>query len=229
MNKPNLKLDWCGSDAAKYACEKWHYSGCVPNAGVKIGVWEDGEFVGVVLYGIGAGASTNGKRYGLAPQREIAELVRVALSGKQKTPTSRIVSISIKMVKRMNPNLRMLISFADEMGQGHHGGIYQAMNWVYTGTFTGVCGYIVNGKKCHLRTLTGKNQPPIPCGAIPIETKKHRYLYPFDSEIKQRVEKFKQPYPKRVRSIDGDATGHQPDEGGSIPTLTLSSKAVLDV
>jgi hypothetical protein len=31
MSKAILKLDWCSHEAAKYACENWHYSKCVPN------------------------------------------------------------------------------------------------------------------------------------------------------------------------------------------------------
>jgi trehalose 6-phosphate synthase/phosphatase len=41
MSKPVLKLDWCSHEAAKYACEKWHYSGRVPTSkSARIGVWE---------------------------------------------------------------------------------------------------------------------------------------------------------------------------------------------
>jgi hypothetical protein len=28
--KPELKIDWASHEAAKYACENWHYSKCLP-------------------------------------------------------------------------------------------------------------------------------------------------------------------------------------------------------
>jgi hypothetical protein len=37
----DLKVDFCSHEAAKYACEHWHYSRCVPASKlIKIGVWE---------------------------------------------------------------------------------------------------------------------------------------------------------------------------------------------
>jgi hypothetical protein len=66
--------------AARYAVRHWHYSGRMPSAQNTIGAWEDGRFIGAVVFGIGAGNSTNGKRYGLKRKGEVAELVRVALS-----------------------------------------------------------------------------------------------------------------------------------------------------
>ena len=46
-----LKLDYASYEATKYACVNFHYSKTVP-AGklIKIGVWEHGKFIGVVLY-----------------------------------------------------------------------------------------------------------------------------------------------------------------------------------
>ena len=45
--KVELKLDWCSYEAAKYACEHWHYSKCMPvGKTVKIGVWENKKYIG---------------------------------------------------------------------------------------------------------------------------------------------------------------------------------------
>jgi hypothetical protein len=45
-----------------------------------------------------------------------------------------------------------------------------------------------------------------------------------------RVERMRQPYPKRARSIDSDAPGVQSGEGGADPTLALqvTPQAVTD-
>lgn len=54
-SKPVLKLDWCSHAAAKYAVEHWHYSGSLPTPPlVKVGVWEDEQFIGCVVFGRGS-------------------------------------------------------------------------------------------------------------------------------------------------------------------------------
>ena len=50
---------------------------------------------------------------------------------------------------------------------------------------------------------------------------KHRYLMPLDEEMRKRVEPLRATYPKRATSIDGDATGDHPEEGGPSPTVAL--------
>lgn len=74
----SLKLDWCDYKSAKWAVEHWHYSQNMPKGKlVHIGVWEDGVFKGVVLFGRGANNNML-KPYGLT-QYEGCELVRIAL------------------------------------------------------------------------------------------------------------------------------------------------------
>lgn len=119
----NLQLKFCSFLAAKYSVMNWHYSKAMP-AGklIKIGVWEDDVFKGVVIFGRGA---TNElfTQYGLK-NIQGCELVRIALRN-HKTFVSRIISIAIKMLVKLNPGLRMIVSFADP-SEGHNGGIYQA-------------------------------------------------------------------------------------------------------
>ena len=55
MGKADLRIDWASHDAAKFACENWHYSGVIPKSKLaKFGVWERDVFVGVVVFGVGA-------------------------------------------------------------------------------------------------------------------------------------------------------------------------------
>jgi hypothetical protein len=52
-----LYLDWCSHEAAKFAVEHWHYSKVIPKSKLaKIGVWEDGTFIGAIIFGVGATA-----------------------------------------------------------------------------------------------------------------------------------------------------------------------------
>ena len=199
-NKPVLKLDWCSHEAAKWAVEHWHYSKTMPvSKSVHFGVWENGEFVGAIIFSWGANPNLS-KPYGLE-MTECAELVRVALRT-HGTPVSRLLSIATKMIKRQSPGLRLLVSYADTR-QGHHGGIYQAAGWVYTGETDRKFDFEWNGKILQRRSYTGKNfgggrrRPPP--GATKIESpSKYRYLYPLDAAMRAQIAPLAKPYPKRA-------------------------------
>src|SRR6185312_4060305 len=94
LPKPALKLDWCSHAAAKYAVEHWHYSRSLPTPPlVKIGAWEDGAYIGAVIYGRG-GNNHLGAPYGLGVT-ELCELTRIALTA-HRTPVSRIAALSLR-------------------------------------------------------------------------------------------------------------------------------------
>lgn len=228
-SKVDLKLDWCSHAAAKFAVENWHYSGCLPTPPlVRVGVWENGEYIGCVLFGRGASNNLL-KPYGLQPT-EGAELVRVALN-RHQSPVSRIVAVAIRFLRQSNPGLRLIVSHADQ-NQGHHGGIYQAGNWVYAGTTSPDAAYIdQHGKRWHSRMVSpngfkmayGQKRPvprPQDCRRIPLAGK-HRYLMPLDDAMRQQIEPLRQPYPKRVRSADSGTADLQSAGGGASPTGTL--------
>lgn len=212
MAKVKLKIDWATHEAAKYACENWHYSEVVPVGKlVKVGAWEDGKFIGVVLFGRGANNNML-KPFGLK-QDEGCELVRVALKN-HKTPVSKILSLAIKFLKKQASKLRLIVSYADA-DQGHHGGIYQATNWIYDGLKNaGTMGaFIINGKKTHPKSVHSKGVKQSlqevrnhldPNATIFYTKGKHRYLMPLDAEMRQRIMPLSKPYPKRAKQAITD-------------------------
>jgi hypothetical protein len=153
-SKPVLKIDWASHEAAKYACENWHYSKCLPVPPlVKIGAWEDNKYIGCVVFSRGASSNLL-KPYGLE-QVEGCELTRVALN-KHKSSVSKILSIAMKFLKKNSPDLKLIVSFADP-NEGHHGGIYQATNWIYAGRSAKSFKYLdKNGREWHSRQVSEK-------------------------------------------------------------------------
>jgi len=225
-SRPELKIDWASAEAARYACEKWHYSKCVPVfKAVRFGVWENDAFVGVVLFGQGATPEI-GSPYGLG-QTEICELTRVALT-KHISPVSRIIAVALRFLRKQCPGLRMVVSFADA-GQGHYGGIYQAGGWLYAGG-SETHGYKVNGVIVHPKTLHsryGKGGQSIPWLRSNVDPNaervvsgfKHRYLMPLDAAMRAQIAPLAKPYPKRPGTSTRDGT---PDAvGGATPTPGL--------
>jgi hypothetical protein len=230
QNKVHLKLDWCTHQAAKYACEHWHYSKTMPvHPIVAIGVWEDTKYIGCVLFYRGASSNLLNP-YGLK-NIEGCELTRVALD-KHLCPVSRIVAIAIKMLHKKDKGLRIIVSFADA-NHGHAGGIYQAGNWIFCGDSSNSKSFIDKaGKRWHTRQVSvtghriqyGKSRPvpkPSDCAVI-MEIGKHRYLMPLDDAMRKQIEPLRKPYPKKcVSNIEIDVSGLQPGKGGVIPTDTL--------
>lgn len=218
-NKPALKIDWATYEAAKFACEKWHYSKCIPKSKLaKIGVWENDKFIGVVIFGVGA-TSDLVKRYGLRMEQG-CELVRVALT-KHQSPVSRIVAISMRYLKTQFPNLRLVVSFADP-SHGHHGGIYQAGNWIFNGTSQSSDEYIYKGKRWQGRSFRNshKGMEKHPDVQIVKGSSKYRYLMPLDDDMRKQIMPLAKPYPKRVKKLDSENPSEQ---GGAVPTDMLQT------
>ena len=198
MTPTKLHLDFCEHDAALFACKQYHYSKAMP-AGkcVKIGVWEDDKFIGAVIFSRGANNRLL-MPYGLE-QTEGCELSRVALSA-HKTPVTRIVSIAIKLLKQTNPKLQLIVSFADSR-QGHLGKIYQAGNWIYTGSVHSTPDWYVNGRWQHQRnmhslygTIKGLKVPKRDGGY------RHRYLMPLTDQMRDKIEVLREQPPKQATS-----------------------------
>ena len=226
---PELKLDWCSHKAAKWAVEHWHYSKTLPTPPrIYVGAWERGRFVGCVVFSRGNAPNVN-KQYGVA-KTEIAELTRVALTD-HATPTSRVVAVALRLLRRRCPGLRLVVSYAD-IDQGHMGTIYQATGWAYCGWTKGGDRYRdATGREWHSRMLSptgitkvyGKRRRVLrPQDLERIRTKgRHKYLMPLDSAMRTQIEPLRQPYPKRVRSDTIDTPADQAGEGGEAPTRAL--------
>lgn len=217
----SLRVAGVGHPAAKHAVMRWHYSRTMP-AGklVKLGVFEAGEFIGVVIFSRGANPRI-AQPYDL-DQTQVCELTRVALTT-HVHPVSEILALALRELRRLCPGVRLVVSYADST-HGHHGGIYQAGNWVYTGDIT-KDRIIVHGKLVHPRTVYGQN-PGVggllahlrktvdPYAHVLPGCAKRRYIYPLDRAIRRRVSKLARPYPPPMTGVP--AVG--PAEEGSTVT-----------
>lgn len=189
---------------AVVACTEYHYSKTTPVSKYYFNAYnEKGEWCGVILFGTGATPNI-GKQYGLW-QGEIVELVRVALNGKQEQ-TSRCVAAALKELHRINPLVKMVVSYAD-CDQNHVGTIYQATNWLYVGCVNAntKSAFIINGKKMHPRSCYQRGwkqslpwliENVDPKAAAFVTKGKHKYLYCFDKKIRKKVQPLVKPYPK---------------------------------
>jgi hypothetical protein len=192
----NLLIANASKESADYAVKNWHYSRCLPVGKlVKFGVWEDKKFIGVVIFSRGASPHL-GKALDL-DQTEVCELTRVALD-KHDAPVSQIVAKALTELKKSNPALRAVISFADPK-EGHIGGIYKAGNWIYTGKSNEVTEYFIEGRWMHTRNAY--HHPKRPTAAKRTSPGKFRYIYPLDRVLRKRANVLSLPYPNAIEGL----------------------------
>lgn len=226
-----LRIEPCSPRLATWAVERWHYSKRMPTPPhVCYSVTENERLVGVVVYSRGS-SNHLGRPYGLAPT-QVCELTRVAFRG-HVTPISQVVRRTLRDLRDSSPGLRLVVSFADPQF-GHHGGIYQAMGWIYTGSTASSRTYVsADGTRHHERTVsrTGskmyygkRRRVPTPSSfpTVVITPGKHRYLWPLDKGMRRRISPLAQPYPppydgERGLGGSGATTPSRGVEAGSIP------------
>jgi hypothetical protein len=188
-----MRLEKASAKAVKYAIMNFHYSKAVPMVQAAYAVFNDNnEFCGVICYSLGANNQI-GSPYGLK-QGQVVELVRVALNGKQIN-VSKPVSISLRLLKKDCPNVKLIVSYADPI-QEHVGCIYQATNWYYEGQMPTQHNYFVKGKWVHGKTANNAlgTIKGVPSKKVPGKLK---YIYPLDKALVPMCKALHKPYPKK--------------------------------
>lgn len=215
-----MRLEIASYKAIKYACLNFHYAKVCPIISIAFSVFNDkNEWCGVITFGYGASANM-GKPYKLN-HGQYLELTRMALNGKQES-TSKAMSIAIKLIKKKNPTVKLLISYADK-GQNHFGTIYQATNWYFVDESISSGNEVwYKGKWIHDR---GPNMLPKEQREKLIYRKKsgkRKYLYPLNKTLIPLCKSLSKPYPKNAQEVNKDKHDASSIEiGGSSPTLAL--------
>jgi hypothetical protein len=220
-----MRLEIASAKAVKYACLNFHYSKVVPAQYFGYSVFNDkNEWCGVILFGGGAGAYM-GRPFGLF-YGQYLELTRMALNSKQES-TSKAMSIAIKLIKKSNPTVRLLISYADK-GQEHIGTIYQATNWYFVENIKSSGEEVFyKGRWSHNRTPSEKlNTEDYKKLIKRKKSGKYKYIYPLNKNMIPLCESLKKPYPKNAQEVNEDKRDASSIEiGGSNPTLALNLQA----
>lgn len=197
---PGLHVESCSQAAATYACRQWHYAGEYPSTARPYGVWEDGRFIGAVVFTMPMNRRLY-QEFGL-DKETLRELSRVALRDHTHY-VSEIVARAIRCLRHDCPMVRILVSYADPEAL-HMGTIYQAMNWVYLGLSTPGAVYRINGRDYHRRSVSlhfttvrmevlRRIDPRVTRRDLP---PKHKYALALNRELRIMLEGWRLPYPK---------------------------------
>lgn len=115
------------------------------------GLFNDNKLIGVCCFGQ---PSAPIQKYAFKDRNfRLYELTRLVVDNDVKNAASFLISQSTKMLKE---RFCAIISYADS-AHGHSGVVYQATNWLYTGsTVSHDCLYLVDGVATHPMTLRDK-------------------------------------------------------------------------
>ena len=169
-----------------------HYSGRKPQVTYSFGYYEDDSLVASLTIGKPASRALCIGICGHQFSSSVYELNRLCAIDGLNTPLSHFVSTALKMLKVHN---LIIVSYADTQ-MGHHGYIYQASNFIYTGLTKGRTDKYVEGNR-HPRHYSNEMQ-----GSLRrVRSPKHRYVY-FASDRRHKKMYLKHlkypilPYPK---------------------------------
>lgn len=106
-----------------------HYSGRKPVVSKAFGLIEDGVLQAVITYGKPASPSVCVGICGKEYSGNVYELNRMCRSDEYRKPLSHFVSATLRMLKPLD---WIVVSYSDT-AMNHHGYVYQACNFLYTG------------------------------------------------------------------------------------------------
>lgn len=182
-----------------------HYAKRIPNIMFAFGLYVDDVLKGIVTFGMPASNALCFGVCGREHQSKVLELNRLCLMDNVKNQSSFLVSNAIKLL----PKPSIIVSYADS-GKGHVGYVYQATNFLFTGTTKERTDMFAGeGKHSRHGTSNGERQ---------LRTAKHRYVYFHGSKTEKKLLikslNYKvMPYPK------GETKNY--DSGGQVITQNI--------
>lgn len=170
-----------------------HYSGRKPIVSFSFGWFINNELVAVCTFGKPASNSLCFGIAGLENSKYVYELNRLCRIDNLEEQLSEFVSGCLKLLKSENI---IVVSYSD-MAMNHHGYIYQACNFLYTGKTKERTDKYTEGNK-HPRHYSNEQQR----GLRKVRSPKHRYVYFCTGNKKLKKQWMKDlnyeilPYPK---------------------------------
>lgn len=106
-----------------------HYAKRMPSISYSYGLFFNSDLVGIITYGSPASPSLCKGIAGEKNKKLVIELNRLVLKNNMKNEASKLIGASFKLL----PKPKIIVSYADT-AQKHLGIVYQATNFLFTGT-----------------------------------------------------------------------------------------------
>ena len=164
----------------------------MPSISYAYGLFDSGDLVGIISYGSPASPSLCKGIAGEKNKKLVIELNRLVLKHNKKNEASMLIGASFKLL----PKPRIIVSYADTQ-QDHLGVVYQATNFLFTGTSkprTDMAGKDGKHSRHHLGDRTKRV----------FRSAKHRYVYLLGNKKDKKILKNElryevKPYPKKEK------------------------------
>jgi adenine modification enzyme len=224
-------------DQANAIIVRNHYSKKFYSATVShLGVYIDGELVGVLQYGRAMNPGSAGSIVEGATMADFFELNRMWLSDfAPRNSESKALSYSIKFVRRRYPSIKFIQSFSDERC-GLFGTVYQAAGFTFHGEHTSPF-WELDGEIYHNSILTDGRQAETPKGrklaanverAVRHDLRQFRYLKFLQPRFAKGCRHPARPYPKpdyAARLVDAPvpAGASEAQTLGAAPTSQVAA------
>lgn len=168
-----------------------HYAKRVPSISYAYGLFVGGEMVGCVTYGSPASPCLCKGVCGEDYRKDVIELNRLVLKNNEKNEASFLVGNSLRILGKDRNSI--VVSYSDS-AQNHRGVIYQATNFLFTGTTKSRTDMAAKDGK-HSRHHSGDRANRV------YRSAKHRYVIfvgekKFKKEARNALRYKVLPYPK---------------------------------
>jgi hypothetical protein len=183
-----------------------HYAKRLPSISHAFGLYDEATLKGVVTYGMPASPFLCVGVCGEEFKDLVLELNRLVLLDNKKNQASFLIAGSIRLL----PKPKIIVSYADTK-MNHTGYVYQATNFLFTGTTKERTDMAAeNGK--HSRHNLGNSEVRAERSA------KHRYVYIHGTKPQKKL--LRQNLRYEVCAFPKSPT-HNYDSGGVVPTQDL--------
>lgn len=237
---PDFSVSEIDRNLANSIIEENHYSRrSVASSRIHLGVSIDKKLVGILQFGVAMNPQSMGSIMDGCGLYEYLELNRMWLhDDAPRNSESRAISYAVKYIRRKEPKIKFIQSFADERC-GLSGTVYQAANFLYCGSHIGKF-WELDGEFYHDSIMTDSKKAETPRGrhlranvssATRHQLKQYRYIYLMQPRFRSRLLLKVFPYPKEYHAArpEDELASSQCEAGvtpaGRSTTLPAPSKA----
>jgi hypothetical protein len=161
-----------------FECKDWllnkHYAKRMCSISYAFGLFDDANRLqGICTFGSPPSRSLCVGVCGIKNVHKVNELNRFIINNNEKNIASFFIGKCLKLL----PKDLIIVSYADT-SQNHHGYIYQATNWIYTGlSAKRTERYDIHNPNKHSKSVTEQKGVNYADLAVRERPQKHRYIY----------------------------------------------------
>lgn len=203
IEKQSIKDRYIVKSIDSYQSKEWllkkHYAKRLCSISYCFGLFDENNIlIGICTFGSPPSRALCIGVCGVENANKVNELNRLCVNeGLKRNVLSYFVSKCLSLL----PDGLIIVSYADT-SQGHHGYIYQATNWIYTGlSAKRTERYDVNNPNKHSKSVTESNKANYLNLATRDRPQKHRYIFFTGNKkevkhLRSQLKYQEKPYPK---------------------------------